>query len=354
MTSLRVNTSSRAYDIVFCDGDDAGAQAVIKTFLREDAVYVITNPTVKKYQQKALKKIIPQDTRIHWIVIPDGERYKTLATIAKIHEQMARLGGTRQSLILAFGGGVVGDMAGFVAATYMRGIDYIQIPTTLLSQVDSSVGGKTGVDLSLGKNLVGAFYQPRAVIMRATFLHTLPEREVLCGLAEVIKYGFIHDAAFFDLLIDKHAEILGRDPETLAKVIYRCCEIKAEIVGQDEKESGIRAHLNYGHTMGHAIEAVTGFSRIKHGEAIAMGMVFAARLSHALKHSARDFEQDTRRILDLYGLPTDAPKLPKTKIKTALLKDKKSTKKKVTFILLKDIGTVDRVPLEVGEILKCL
>lgn len=354
MKKLRVHTPSHAYDIFFSAWDFKAAAQVIRRFLNEDRLFIITNATVKRLHGKTLQSTLQGVCDLSWIVIPDGEKHKTLKTAASIHEKLSRIGAHRKSLLLAFGGGVVGDIAGFVAATYMRGIDYIQMPTTLLAQVDSSVGGKTGVDLPTGKNLVGAFYQPRAVIIQTVFLNTLPRRELLCGMAEVIKYGLIRDPQLFDLLIRKHAEILGLEPSISARVIYRCCQIKAEIVGQDEREAGLRAILNFGHTYGHALEAVTGFGRILHGEAVAIGMVVAARLSHKLGASLRDLEPDVRRVLGLFGLPTDGPRVAASRILSALRKDKKSTKNKVTFIILRDIGSVKCVPVDPREILKCL
>jgi 3-dehydroquinate synthase len=248
----------------------------------------------------------------------------------------------RKSFVVALGGGVVGDLAGFVAATYLRGISFVQVPTTLLAQVDSSVGGKVGVNLPAGKNLVGAFWQPRRVLCDLSTLDTLPDREYRSGLAEVIKYGIIRDARLFRRLEQRVPELLERDPATLTGVVARCCEIKAEVVGQDETEGGLRAILNFGHTIGHALEAVFGYRRFLHGEAIAIGQVCAARLSVSqLGASAKDVER-IERLFQRVGLPTriTLTNLQRARVVEAMRLDKKVSGGAIKFVLAESIGRV--------------
>jgi len=288
------------------------------------------------------------------ITVPAGETAKNLKFVQACYDQLAAHRLERKSFVVALGGGVVGDLAGFVAATYLRGVPFVQAPTTLLSQVDSSVGGKVGVNLAAGKNLVGAFYQPKLVLCDLDSLKTLPPREFASGLAEVIKYGVIYDAAFFTFLERNLPKILARDPKVLTTVIARCCEIKAEVVGQDETESGLRAILNFGHTIGHAIENISGYGKYLHGEAISIGQVLAAKISvgqHGLS------EAESGRIAQLFeraGLPVKIKLSPaqRRKLFAAMLLDKKVSAGEVKFVLAKQIGAVDfgcRVPAAVIE-----
>jgi len=284
------------------------------------------------------------------ITLPAGETTKNLQTVAQCYEQLAAHRIERASFVVALGGGVIGDLAGFVAATYLRGIGLVQVPTTLLALVDSSVGGKTGVNLQAGKNLVGAFYQPRLVLGDLDTLSTLPDRELRAGLAEVIKYGVIYDAALFRRLERDLAKLLQRDPAALASVIARCCEIKADVVGQDETEGGLRAILNYGHTIGHAIEATAGYGTYLHGEAIAIGQVAAAQLSaHLLGLPANDVAR-IAHLLQKAGLPTAIPLGPdwpgprKTaalnRLLAAMKIDKKVSAGEIKFVLARRLGQV--------------
>ena len=277
------------------------------------------------------------------ITMPAGETAKSLRTMGACCDQLAALRLERKSFIVALGGGVVGDLAGFVAATYLRGLPFVQVPTTLLAQVDSSVGGKVGVNLRAGKNLVGAFYQPRLVLCDLDTLGTLPERELRAGLAEVIKYGIIYDAALFRRLERELPRLLRREPGVLGTVIARCCEIKAEVVRQDETESGLRAILNFGHTIGHALEAIAHYGKYLHGEAIAIGQVAAARLSaRLLGLPARDVERITR-LLGRAGLPTEARlnRRQKDKLLAAMRLDKKVRGGEIKFVLARRIGRVE-------------
>jgi 3-dehydroquinate synthase len=288
------------------------------------------------------------------ITLPAGETAKTLRSVQKCYDQLAAHRLERKSLVVALGGGVVGDLAGFVAATYLRGVPFVQVPTTLLSQVDSSVGGKVGVNLPAGKNLVGAFYQPRLVLCDLDSLKTLPPRQLASGLAEVIKYGIIYDAAFFARLERHLPKLTALEPRFLAAVIARCCEIKAEVVGQDETESGLRAILNFGHTLGHAIENSSGYGRYLHGEAIAIGQVLAANIS-VRQHGLA--EAEAGRIRQLFiraGLPVSIQlsRARREKLFAALRLDKKVSGGEVAFVLAKAIGAVDfgcRVTPEVLE-----
>ncbi len=286
-------------------------------------------------------------TEVGWAVFPAGEEHKTLSTMADIYHAAVKCGLNRKSLIVALGGGVSGDIAGFAAATYMRGIDFIQIPTSLLAMVDSSVGGKTGVDLPEGKNLVGAFWQPKAVVIDPQVLRTLPRREIRCGLAEIIKYAVIIDWELFDILEENITAVNRLDLDFYAEIIARCCRIKADVVAQDEREGGIRALLNYGHTFGHAIEQVADFS-IGHGEGVAIGMTMAAALAVKLGMCECEVQERQRQLLQAVGLPWQTNFEP-TAIIEAMKNDKKSSNNKTILILPEKIGRaviVDNAPSE--------
>ncbi len=276
------------------------------------------------------------------ITVPAGETAKSIASVEACYDQLAKHRLERKSFIIALGGGVVGDLAGFVAATYLRGIAFVQVPTTLLAQVDSSVGGKVGVNLKAGKNLVGSFYQPRLVLCDLDALRTLPSREYRAGLAEVIKYGIIYDARLFHALERDLGKLLKRDSNTLTNVIARCCEIKADVVGQDETESGLRAILNFGHTIGHALEAISHYGKYLHGEAISIGQVAAAKLSsQQLGLPATDVERITT-LFRRAGLPVTV-KLSSPQIKqlcAAMMLDKKVSGGEIKFVLAERIGKV--------------
>ena len=283
------------------------------------------------------------------ITVPAGETSKSLKTVQRCYDQLAAMKLERKSFVVALGGGVVGDLAGFIAATYMRGIPFVQIPTTLLSQVDSSVGGKVGVNLKAGKNLVGAFYQPKLVLCDLDTLVSLPLREYRSGLAEVIKYGIIYDAALFKRLEREMDRLLNREPHSLTAVIARCCQIKAEVVTQDETEGGLRAILNFGHTIGHGLEAISKYGKYLHGEAISIGQVAAARLSEELTGLPAD---DSRKILELFvkaGLPVNVRlKAPQQRLLLEAMRlDKKVSDGEIKFVLATHIGEVKygrRVP----------
>jgi 3-dehydroquinate synthase len=283
------------------------------------------------------------------ITVPAGETAKSLKTVQACYDQLARQRLERKSFIVALGGGVVGDLAGFVAATYLRGVAFVQVPTTLLAQVDSSVGGKVGVNLKAGKNLVGAFHQPRLVLCDLETLASLPAREYRAGLAEVIKYGIIYDGPLFKRLQRDMPKLLQKNPATLAAVVSRCCEIKAAVVGQDETETGLRAILNFGHTLGHALEAISQYGKYLHGEAISIGQVAAARLSsHVLGLTQKEVDR-IEAIFRQAGLPTSVKlnAAQQRQLFSAMQLDKKVSGGEIKFVLARKIGAVEhglRVP----------
>jgi 3-dehydroquinate synthase len=305
---------------------------------------IITDINVGKYFAKSVfNSLARAGVFPALIVVPAGEPAKSLKSVQSCYDQLAAQRLERKSFIVALGGGVVGDLAGFVAATYLRGVALVQMPTTLLAQVDSSVGGKTGVNLQAGKNLVGAFYQPRLVLCDLDTLQNLPEREFRAGLAEVIKYGIIYDAKLFTQLERDLPKILRRETKTLSPVIARCCEIKAEIVSQDETESGLRSILNFGHTIGHAIENSSGYGKFLHGEAISIGQVAAAKLSQKILGLP---PRDVKRIENLFqraGLPTQIQlnSAQRKKLFEAMRLDKKVSGGEIKFVLARRIGAVE-------------
>jgi len=296
-------------------------------------VVIVTNPTVAGYHLDRLLSHIKAD-QLHVVTVPDGEEYKTLQTVEQILDECFEHKLDRKSLLIAFGGGVIGDMTGFTASLYQRGIDFIQIPTTLLSQVDASVGGKTGVNNKYGKNLIGAFYQPKAVYIDPAFLETLPQREFAAGVAEIIKMAVMFDKAYFDFL--KEADL--RDTETLKETIRRSVELKAWVVNQDEKEAGIRAVLNYGHTFGHVIENETGYKTYLHGEAVAIGMVMANALAVSLGLMSQEEAEEVKALLQKHTLPVDYTIQDVDSFYEHFFLDKKSAKGSIKFILPEGIG----------------
>ena len=299
---------------------------------------VVTNSTVAEFYLARLLANLP-GRRVAQCILPDGEQYKTLQTLSSVLDALVAAKLNRDAVVLALGGGVIGDIAGFAASCYQRGVGYVQIPTTLLAQVDSSVGGKTGVNHSGGKNLIGAFYQPLAVFMDTDSLATLPDRELAAGLAEVIKYGCIWDRALFDWLELNMAALLARDTQALTHAIVRSCEIKAAVVAKDEREQGLRAILNFGHTFGHAIEAATQYQSFLHGEAVAIGMFMAADLSRRLGMIDTALQERLRSILMLAGLPTEAPRIGAKRALELMHMDKKVLAGAVRLVLLEGPGS---------------
>ena len=307
--ALHIDLAERSYDICLGNGTLAHA-ANWQGLPRARSALIVTNTTVQPLYGASLQQAIaPHFERVHTVVLPDGEQYKTWESLNLIFDALLAQQCDRKTVLFALGGGVVGDMTGFAAACYMRGVPFVQVPTTLLAQVDSSVGGKTAINHPLGKNMIGAFYQPKRVVCDMATLATLPERELSAGLAEVIKYGPIADMAFFEWLEAHMGALRAREPDALRVAVQRSCEIKAWVVAQDEQESGMRAILNFGHTFGHAIEAGLGFGTWLHGEAVGCGMVLAARLSARLGLVDEAFCQRLQGLIEAAGLPVVAPAL---------------------------------------------
>jgi 3-dehydroquinate synthase len=298
---------------------------------------IVTNTTVALLYLATLRASLT-DRNVAECILPDGEQHKTLQTAGWVFDALVGRKLNRDATVLALGGGVVGDIAGFVAACYLRGIGYVQIPTTLLAQVDSSVGGKTGVNHSGGKNLIGAFYQPRAVLADTDTLATLPDRELRAGLAEVIKYGCVWDPLLFDWLDLNMGKLLARDSDALTYAIGRSCEIKATVVGHDEREQSLRAILNFGHTFGHAIEAATAYETYLHGEAVALGMLMAADLSCRLGLIDAPVKARVQSLLARAGLPTEAPKIGAARALELMRMDKKVLAGAIRLVLLEKLG----------------
>jgi 3-dehydroquinate synthase len=343
MHVVKVSLGDRSYDVEIGAGlDDAGSRLAGLGFGQKMAL--VTNPLIKKlHGQRVINSLKAAGFLVMSIEIPDGEQYKNLDWVNAIYTALLTNGFDRTSALIAFGGGVIGDITGFAAATFMRGVPFVQIPTTLLAMVDSSVGGKTGVNHPMGKNMIGAFYQPKKVLMDLSVLKTLPKEELLSGMAEVIKYGVIRDGSFFDYLDENRQKILGLDPEPLGHIIRRSCEIKADVVSRDEREGGLRAILNFGHTLGHAIETAENYT-MRHGYAVAIGMVTAARLAHRAGLCDASVPERVERLIRSYGLPTGLDALSRkptvTELMDTLQLDKKAEGGKVKFVLPKQIGDV--------------
>lgn len=340
MIELTVDLAQREYPIHIGNGalELLGKEL---TRLRATNVLLVTNSTVGPlYLEAALQSIraADPDLPVSVVLLPDGECFKDLHHIEKILSAAVDAELDRKSFMVALGGGVVGDMTGFAASMWMRGIDFIQVPTTLLAQVDSSVGGKTGVNLPAGKNLIGTFHQPKSVIADTAVLKTLPQREISAGIAEVIKYGLLGDAAFVTYLEKNMQQLRELDAEVLAHVIAHCCKMKKEIVREDERESGVRAKLNLGHTFGHAIEKLTGYSAWLHGEAVAAGCVMSAMLSQELGHLTDQDVLRVKRLVEAAGLPSCISGLPQESALKTMAADKKSVAGIIRFVLLKRIG----------------
>ncbi len=360
---IRVNLSGRggrgagvdrSYDIVIKDDiiKDIGPRLSGLGFRGRAAL--ITNPKVRRlYGGVVLKSLASAGFKTIVITVPDGERYKNLDEAAKIFDALVSSRFERGSPVVALGGGVIGDISGFAAAAYLRGVPYIQVPTTLLAQVDSSVGGKTGVNHPKGKNLIGAFYQPSAVYIDPLTLKTLPEREFKAGLAEVVKYGVIKDKAFFGYL-ERNAASLTERGQALCKAIEISCAIKAWVVSRDEREGDLRAILNFGHTFGHAIEAVTGYGTFLHGEAVAIGMVMAINFSVRLGLCPAKDAQRVVSLISSLGLPVDAPDISPAKLIEAMRLDKKVVNGRIRFVLPRAVGRVAVGDVSVGEIRRFL
>jgi len=337
MQTLHVDLGDRSYPIYIGTGL-LGRPELVTPHVRGSQVMIVSNETVAPLYLERTQQMFA-DFRSESVILPDGEQYKTLAVWQRIFDALLEKRFDRRCTLVALGGGVVGDMTGFAAACYQRGVDFIQVPTTLLSQVDSSVGGKTGVNHPLGKNMIGAFHQPRCVIADTETLDTLDDRQLSAGIAEVIKYGLINDLAFFEWLEANMAALLARDPATLAYAIERSCHDKACIVAADERESGQRALLNLGHTFGHAIETGMGYGEWLHGEAVATGMLLAAELSEQMGWLDSQAVARIRSLLQRARLPVQAPPSMSSKRFLELMAvDKKVQDGKLRLVLMKSLG----------------
>ena len=342
---LKVITPQGKYPIIIGHNIILDLGTYLKPILNNKRVFIITSrKIIKIYEKKLLNILNKNNIEAFLIAINDGENQKNFHTISKISNTLLKKGIDRNDSIIAFGGGVIGDIAGFVSSITLRGMQFIQIPTTLLAQVDSSVGGKTGVNTSQGKNLIGTFFQPKVVIIDTSFLSSLPKRELLSGYAEIVKYGLIMDYAFFKWLELNGKKIIDLEKKILIKSIYNSCKNKAKIVNKDEKEKNVRALLNLGHTFGHAIESINKYKKnINHGEAVSIGIVFALKLSQELNLLNKETVEKIINHLKYVGLPTNLP--PSFRKKTtlrqflsAMKKDKKVKKGKINLVLLEKIG----------------
>jgi 3-dehydroquinate synthase len=329
-STLTVELGERSYPIVI--GSGLLGDFDLSGYLNGPDCLVVSNETVAPLYLEAAQKKLPPDVVV--VSLPDGEEHKTLKTAGQVLDSLVASGANRDATVIALGGGVIGDIAGFAAACYMRGVAFIQVPTTLLAQVDSSVGGKTGVNHAKGKNLIGAFHQPRLVLIDTDTLTTLPDRQLKAGLAEVIKYGAIADLEFFSWLEANIAALVDRNAAALAHAIRRSCELKAEVVADDEREAGRRAILNFGHTFGHAIENSLGYGEWLHGEAVAVGMLMAAELSGI----DRDARARLRNLVEAAGLQACPSAIGSGKMRSAMEMDKKVQSKQIRFVLLRSLG----------------
>jgi 3-dehydroquinate synthase len=345
MPTVRVELAERSYDIKIGSGNLSEAGSLIGRLGRFSRALVITDSNVQETHAVAVAEgLVTAGMEVDLIAIEPGEQSKSIETAAGLWEGLVELGADRKSVVVAVGGGVVGDLAGFIAATYARGIRFVQVPTTLLAQVDSSVGGKVGINLTTAKNMVGAFLQPLAVLIDTETLSTLPEREYVAGLGEVVKYGVILDAELFEYLESRIKPLIARDPDVLEHVIARSCELKADIVRQDEREeTGLRAVLNYGHTFAHALETLTHYKRYLHGEAVAIGMQCAARLAERLGRVEPGLAERQGRLMAALGLPVALPKLDHEKFLESMMHDKKVEHGRLRLVLPTRLGHVELV-----------
>ena len=342
MEKVKVELGENSYEILIGENlmENVAKFTTSPQFTKK--VLIVTDENIFNIYGETLRKIFTKyEVNFEIEIIPAGETSKNLDNAEKLYTCAIESHLDRKSVILAIGGGVVGDLAGFVAATYLRGVNFIQVPTTLLAQVDSSVGGKTAVNHKLGKNLIGAFYQPKAVFIDLETLKTLPEREIKSGLGEVVKYGIIRDEKFLAYLENNVEKILNRDAEIFSEIVRRSCEIKAEVVGKDEKESGLRRILNFGHTIAHAVEEETNYKKYRHGEAVSIGMMGAAFISEELGKISAAEVQRLKNLLESLKLETSCENLDADKIYKATFRDKKTLGGKINWVLMKNFGEVE-------------
>ena len=351
---LEVDLGDRSYPITI-GHDLLSDTGLVSRHVAGKRVAVVTNTVVAPlYLERVVKSFEAAGKLVTTVILPDGEEEKNWSSLMKVFDVLLAEKCDRKTTLVALGGGVIGDLTGFAAASYMRGVPFIQIPTTLLSQVDSSVGGKTGINHPLGKNMIGAFYQPQAVIADTGTLNTLPARELSAGLAEVIKHGAIIDLPFFDWIEANVGRLVAKDSAALAYAIQRSCEIKADVVRQDEREGGLRAILNFGHTFGHAIESGLGYGQWLHGEAVGCGMVMAADLSQRLGFIDGATRDRIAALVKAAGLPVTAPDLGKERWLELMEVDKKNEGGQIKFILLKPMGTSVIMPVPQDALLATL
>jgi 3-dehydroquinate synthase len=355
--TVRVELGPRSYDIAITSGAMTGLGPFARERNRGSLAFVVTDEHVRSHADAAAASLTATGLRTDLIVLPSGEAQKCLATASQLYDRLVDLHADRKTLIVAVGGGVIGDLAGFVAATFNRGLPLLMVPTTLLSMVDSSVGGKVGVNHPKAKNLIGAFHQPVGVWIDTATLDTLPDREYRSGLAEVVKYGVILDADFFGSLEEYADAILKRDPDVVRTIVARCCRLKADVVEHDEREeTGLRAVLNYGHTFAHAFETAAGYGTWLHGEAVAAGMVCASRLAERRGLVNADLTERQRRLLERFGLPTAPERWPTDALLATMRSDKKAVAGQLRFILPYRLGGVrlyDDVPAaDVSQVLE--
>lgn len=337
MQTVKVDLAERSYAVHIGAGLLGSGQAIFD-IAPGSMTLVVSNETVAPLYLEQLTAVLPE-VEVQTLVLPDGERYKTLDSWSRIIDRLVELRATRDTTIITLGGGVVGDIGGFAAASYMRGINFIQVPTTLLAQVDASVGGKTGVNHPRGKNLVGAFHQPQTVLIDIDTLDTLPRREFSAGLAEVVKIAAIRDVEFLGWLEDSHAAIMARNPGTITRMIERSIINKAAIVSEDEREAGVRALLNFGHSFAHALETLTGYAKYLHGEAVAIGMLVAARLSETRGLCSIGISHRLGVLLELFGLPLHVPaNLDADQIIETMKLDKKVIAGVARLVLIESAG----------------
>jgi 3-dehydroquinate synthase len=345
MPTIHVNLGPRSYDIEIGSGNLASAVKFCDAEADDAHAVVITDSNVEGlYSDTVAEPLVELGCEVNILVVDAGEQSKSSDDAAELWEQMLDEGADRKTVVVALGGGVVGDLAGFVAATFARGLRFVQIPTTLLAQVDSSVGGKVGINLPGGKNMVGAFWQPRGVTIDVDVLKSLPDREYRAGLAEVVKYGVIQDAAFFAYLENNITAVNEREPSVLTHIVERCCRLKADVVEQDEREeTGLRSILNYGHTFCHAFEAATDYGQLLHGEGVAIGMMCAARLAERLGRVDAAFVERQRLLLEAFHLPLDVPNVDHDALIELMYRDKKVERGTLRFVLPTRLGHVELV-----------
>ncbi len=345
MPTVHVNLGPRSYDIEIGGGNLAEAAKFCDADRDDAHTVIITDSNVAQhYTDPVIQALEEQGCEVAALEVEPGEQSKSPEVAAELWEELLDAGADRTTVVVALGGGVVGDLAGFVAATFARGLRFVQIPTTLLAQVDSSVGGKVGINLPGGKNMVGAFWQPRGVLIDVDVLATLPDREYRAGLAEVVKYGVIQDADFFAFLESNIEPIGARDSAVLTHIVERCCRLKADVVEQDEREeTGLRSILNYGHTFCHAFEAATGYEKLLHGEGVAIGMMCAARLAERLGRVDAVFVERQRKMLEAFELPLAVPEVEHDELIELMYRDKKVERGRLRFVLPSRLGHVELV-----------